>query len=88
MQEASSLVLVCDVIANLVASILDAYMQEAGLLCVQTQMGKGFQRVQDSLDDIALDSPLLKTSFHKYKQQAQQQGWLTESYSSTQLSDS
>ena len=46
-------------------------------------MGKGFQRVQDSLEDIALDSPLLKTSFHKYMQQAQQQGWLSAMSSST-----
>lgn len=53
------------------------------MLCLQTQMGKGFQRVQDSLEDIALDSPLLKTAFHKYKHQAQQDGWLTDTSSST-----
>lgn len=42
----------------------------------QTQMRKGFQRVEESLDDIALDSPLVKPAFAKYKQQAEQQGWL------------
>ncbi|KAL3152918.1 hypothetical protein ABBQ38_012224 [Trebouxia sp. C0009 RCD-2024] len=48
----------------------------------QTQMQKGFERVQQSLEDIALDSPLLKTRFQHYKQQAQQQGWLADSASS------
>ena len=43
---------------------------------VQTQMRKGFQRVEESLDDIALDSPLVKPALAKYKQQAEQQGWL------------
>ena len=43
---------------------------------LQTQMRKGFQRVEESLDDIALDSPLVKPAFAKYKQQAEQQGWL------------
>ncbi|KAA6420824.1 MAG: hypothetical protein FRX49_09213 [Trebouxia sp. A1-2] len=42
----------------------------------QTQMRKGFQRVEESLDDISLDSPLLKPAFAKYKQQAELQGWL------------
>lgn len=42
----------------------------------QTQMRKGFQRVEESMDDIALDSPLVKTAFTKYKKQAEQQGWL------------
>lgn len=45
-------------------------------------MQKGFERVQQSLEDIALDSPLLKTRFQHYKQQAQQQGWLADSASS------
>ncbi len=43
---------------------------------LQTQMRKGFQRVEESLDDIALDSPLVKPAFTKIKQQAEQQGWL------------
>ena len=43
---------------------------------LQTQMRKGFQRVEESLEDIALDSPLVKPAFTKYKQQAEQEGWL------------
>jgi len=39
-------------------------------------MRKGFQRVEEGMDDVALDSPLVKTAFNKYKQQAEQQGWL------------
>jgi len=30
---------------------------------VQTQTRKGFQKVEESLDDIALDSPLVKSAF-------------------------
>lgn len=44
-------------------------------------MRKGFQRVEESLDDIALDSPLVKPAFAKYKQQAEQQGWLIWNHS-------
>jgi len=32
-------------------------------MLLQTQMRKGFQRVEESLDDIALDSPLVKSAF-------------------------
>lgn len=39
-------------------------------------MRKGFERVQDSLDDIALDSPHVKTAFEGLKQQAVQEKWL------------
>ena len=53
-----------------------SYSSKMQCCCLQTQMRKGFQRVEESIDDIALDSPLLKTAFIKYKQQAEQEGWL------------
>lgn len=45
---------------------------------VQTQMRKGFERVEDGLEDIALDSPHVKTAFSHFKKQALDEKWLVQ----------
>mmetsp|Transcript_19931 Transcript_19931/g.60231 ORF Transcript_19931/g.60231 Transcript_19931/m.60231 type:complete len:760 (-) Transcript_19931:626-2905(-) len=42
----------------------------------QTQMRKGFTRVETDLDDIKLDCPNAPKAFAEYKQQAEEAGWL------------
>ncbi|PRW57868.1 programmed cell death 4-like isoform B [Chlorella sorokiniana] len=42
----------------------------------QTQMAKGFARVEARLDDTALDQPRAPELFKQWKAQAQEQGWL------------
>ncbi|KAL4436793.1 hypothetical protein ABPG75_003932 [Micractinium tetrahymenae] len=43
----------------------------------QTQMAKGFGRVEAWLEDVALDLPRGPELFRQFKQQAQEAGWLT-----------
>ena len=43
---------------------------------VQTQMAKGFARVESRLDDIALDSPRAPELYPQFKAQAAEGGWL------------
>ncbi|KAL5544016.1 hypothetical protein UlMin_007800 [Ulmus minor] len=50
-----------------------------GLITI-TQMSKGFTRVRDSLDDIALDIPNAKEKFSFYVDYAQKKGWLLPSF--------
>eukprot|EP00249_Psilotum_nudum_P015818 c25533_g1_i1 orf=741-2900(+) len=59
-------------------------------LITTNQMTKGFTRVADSLDDLALDIPNARKKFAEYVEQAQKQGWLkTTSFTSlkSQLPD-
>ncbi|KAI7837239.1 hypothetical protein COHA_008927 [Chlorella ohadii] len=42
----------------------------------QTQMAKGFARVEARLDDTALDQPRAPELFKQWKAEAQEQGWL------------
>lgn len=44
---------------------------------MQTQMAKGFGRVEARLEDVALDLPRAPQLFAQFKQQAQEAGWLT-----------
>lgn len=48
------------------------------VIVLQTQMRKGFERVEGSLDDIALDSPHVKTAYNDCKEQALQEKWLIQ----------
>eukprot|EP01018_Ginkgo_biloba_P010374 Gb_01138 [translate_table: standard] len=50
-----------------------------GLITIN-QMMKGFTRVADSLDDLALDIPNAKEKFAGYVQQAKGSGWLVSSF--------
>lgn len=43
---------------------------------LQTQMRKGFSRVEASLDDVVLDLPKAREDLAKLKQQALKEGWL------------
>ncbi|KAH7298781.1 hypothetical protein KP509_25G058900 [Ceratopteris richardii] len=49
-----------------------------GLITVN-QMSKGFTRVADSIDDLALDIPDAKEKFDLYVENAKRQGWLMPS---------
>ncbi|KAF3436703.1 hypothetical protein FNV43_RR19450 [Rhamnella rubrinervis] len=53
-----------------------------GLITI-TQMTKGFTRIKDSLDDLALDIPNAKEKFSFYVDHAQKQGWLLPSFGSS-----
>lgn len=44
--------------------------------CLQTQVAKGFARVEARLEDAALDMPRAPELFKQFKQQAQEGGWL------------
>ncbi|KAH7435692.1 hypothetical protein KP509_06G075400 [Ceratopteris richardii] len=48
-----------------------------GLITVN-QMTKGFTRVADSVDDLALDIPDVKDKFTRYVEKAMSQGWLMQ----------
>ena len=54
---------------------------ESGLITMN-QMVKGFGRVAESLDDLALDVPDAKSQFAKYVERAKNKGWLDNSFSS------
>ena len=43
---------------------------------MQTQMAKGFARVESRLEDIALDSPRAPELYPQFKAQAAEGGWL------------
>ena len=45
---------------------------------VQTQMRKGFERVEADLPDIMLDHPKAPELLAGFKEQALKEGWLTE----------
>lgn len=47
-------------------------------MLLQTQMLKGFERVETGLEDIALDSPHVKTRFSDFKKQALDEKWLVQ----------
>lgn len=50
-----------------------------GLITIN-QMVKGFTRIADSLDDLALDIPNARDKFASYVQQAKANGWLVSSF--------
>uniref|UniRef100_A0A0D6QWI4 MI domain-containing protein n=1 Tax=Araucaria cunninghamii TaxID=56994 RepID=A0A0D6QWI4_ARACU len=52
-----------------------------GLITIN-QMVKGFTRVADSLDDLALDLPNAKEKFTSFVEAAKQNGWLVSSFTS------
>lgn len=52
---------------------------ESGLITMN-QMVKGFGRVEESLDDLALDVPDAKNQFGYYVERAKDQGWLDSSF--------
>jgi hypothetical protein len=43
----------------------------------QTQMAKGFGRIDSRLADVALDLPRAPELFQQYRHEALEQGWLT-----------
>ena len=53
-----------------------------GLITIN-QMTKGFSRVKDSLDDLALDIPNAKEKFGFYVEHARTKGWLLPSFDSS-----
>ncbi|MBA0735515.1 hypothetical protein Gogos_019358 [Gossypium gossypioides] len=53
-----------------------------GLITIN-QMTKGFTRVKDGLDDLALDFPNAKDKFSFYTEYAQKKGWLLPSFGSS-----
>jgi len=57
-----------------------------GLITIN-QMMKGFTRVADSLDDLALDIPNARDKFASYVQQAKANGWLVSSFTCGTISD-
>lgn len=50
-----------------------------GLITIN-QMTKGFTRVKDGLEDLALDIPNAKDKFNLYVEQGQKKGWLLQSF--------
>ncbi|MED6129599.1 MA3 DOMAIN-CONTAINING TRANSLATION REGULATORY FACTOR 2 [Stylosanthes scabra] len=52
---------------------------ESGLITFN-QMMKGFGRVAESLEDLALDVPDARTQFAKYVERAKNKGWLDNSF--------
>lgn len=60
---------------------------ESGLITMN-QMAKGFGRVAESLDDLALDVPDAKKQFIYYVKQARSSGWLDSSFSFSKLEHS
>ncbi|XP_021908846.1 programmed cell death protein 4-like [Carica papaya] len=57
-----------------------------GLITIN-QMTKGFTRVKDGLDDLALDIPNAKEKFNFYMEYAQKKGWLLPSFGSSAAAD-
>ncbi|PPR90332.1 hypothetical protein GOBAR_AA30358 [Gossypium barbadense] len=55
---------------------------DEGLITIN-QMSKGFTRVKDGLDDLALDIPNAKDKFSFYMEYAQKKGWLLPSFGSS-----
>lgn len=53
-----------------------------GLITIN-QMTKGFTRIKDGLDDLALDIPNAREKFSFYVEHAQEQGWLLPSFGSS-----
>ncbi|KGN64363.1 MA3 DOMAIN-CONTAINING TRANSLATION REGULATORY FACTOR 1 [Cucumis sativus] len=58
-----------------------------GLITIN-QMTKGFSRIKDSLDDLALDIPNASKKFTSYVEHAQKKGWLLPSFGSSAGADS
>lgn len=54
-------------------------------LITMNQMTKGFERVEEYLDDLALDVPDAEKKFIHYVERAKAQGWLESSFSFTKL---
>lgn len=52
-------------------------------LITTNQMTKGFTRVSDNLDDLALDIPDAKDKYKSYEQHAKDHNWLLPSFAST-----
>ncbi|PPD82256.1 hypothetical protein GOBAR_DD20813 [Gossypium barbadense] len=57
---------------------------DEGLITIN-QMSKGFTRVKDGLDDLALDIPNAKDKFSFYMEYAQKKGWLLTSFGSSAM---
>lgn len=53
-----------------------------GLITIN-QMTKGFTRIKDGLDDLALDIPNAEEKFNFYLEHAQKKGWLLPSFGSS-----
>ncbi|KAJ6842667.1 uncharacterized protein M6B38_297980 [Iris pallida] len=63
--------------------ILDLLQESFGEgLITINQMTKGFTRVRDALDDLALDIPNAEEKFGSYVEHANKHGWLSSSFSS------
>ncbi|XP_073140963.1 MA3 DOMAIN-CONTAINING TRANSLATION REGULATORY FACTOR 1-like isoform X2 [Henckelia pumila] len=56
---------------------------DEGLITI-TQMTKGFSRIRDGLEDLALDVPNAKDKFRFYVKYAAERGWLTPSFAAAQ----
>ncbi|KAF8399833.1 hypothetical protein HHK36_015705 [Tetracentron sinense] len=52
-------------------------------LITTNQMTKGFARIRDGLDDLALDIPNAEEKFRFYVEQAKKNGWLLPSFASS-----
>ena len=50
-----------------------------GLITIN-QMTKGFTRVKDGLEDLALDIPNAKEKFSEYVEHAKKNGWVSSSF--------
>lgn len=50
-------------------------------LITMNQMTKGFGRVAESLEDLALDVPDVQKQFTRYVERAKNAGWLDSSFS-------
>ncbi|GAB2269735.1 Peptide chain release factor 1, mitochondrial [Dionaea muscipula] len=57
-----------------------------GLITIN-QMTKGFARVKDALDDLALDIPDAKEKFARYVEHAKNRGWLLPSFDSADVDE-
>lgn len=53
-------------------------------LITTSQMLKGFSRVMDSLDDLALDNPNAKDKAAHYVEQAKHEGWLKSTFGASE----
>lgn len=51
-------------------------------------MTKGFGRIKDGLDDLALDIPNAEEKFSFYVEYARKKGWLLASFESSAATDS
>ncbi|KAF7838219.1 programmed cell death protein 4 [Senna tora] len=54
-------------------------------LITTNQMTKGFTRIKDGLDDLALDIPNAKDKFGYYVEYAMKKGWLLQSFDSSDV---